>query len=194
MTPSVAPPPGLQSLLVTREEAARLVREARAGNADAWAQLVGAYERLVLAIAFNFRLGRADAEDVLQTVFFRLAQHLDRIRDPASVGSWVASVARNECVALVRRPQEVSIIDAIDDFGTVASPEEAVIAGERSVELWKAFGALSPECQALLTLLVLTEPQPSYEDISVALDVPIGSIGPTRRRCLDRLKHALDRT
>jgi len=181
----------VQSFPVTREEAARLVREARAGDADAWARLVAGYERLVLAIAFNFRMRREDAEDVRQTVFFRLAQHLDRLRDPESVGSWIASVARNECLALIRNTKPTTSTDALDDVAVDADPVDNVLARESSVELWRAFARLGPDCQALLTMRVLNDPQPSYEEISVALDIPIGSIGPTRRRCLDKLKQAI---
>jgi RNA polymerase sigma factor (sigma-70 family) len=173
---------------VTSEEAARLVREAQAGSSDAFAQLVGGYERLVLAIAFNYRLGPADAEDVRQTVFFRLAQHLDRLRDPASVGSWIGSVARNECLSLIRRPPAAPRSDLIEDVEATASPEEELLAEEYATELWHAFARLSPDCQALLTLVVLSEPRPSYDEVASACGLPAGSIGPTRRRCLDKLK------
>ena len=183
----------LRSPFVTRDEAARLVRPARAGEPEAWADLVGGYQRLVLAIAFTFRLGRPDAEDVRQTVFFRLAQHLDRIRDPESIGSWIASVARNESLAVVRAARSNAGEDALASL-SVEGPEAEVLASERSSELWQAFATLGDDCRTLLTLLLLEEPQPSYDEISIALDMPIGSIGPTRRRCLDRLKLALERT
>jgi RNA polymerase sigma factor (sigma-70 family) len=130
---------------------------------------------------------------VRQTVFFRLAQHLDRIRDPESVGSWIASVARNECLAIVRGAKANVGEDALASIA-VAGPEAEVLAAERSSELWQAFAMLGDDCRTLLTLLLLEEPQPSYDEISIALDMPIGSIGPTRRRCLDRLKLALERT
>ena len=77
---------------------------------------------------------------------------------------------------------------------SVEGPEAEVLASERSSELWQAFATLGDDCRTLLTLLLLEEPQPSYDEISIALDMPIGSIGPTRRRCLDRLKLALERT
>jgi RNA polymerase sigma factor (sigma-70 family) len=180
----------IQSATMTREEAARFVRGARAGDAEAWSELVAGYERLVLAIAFNFRLSRLDAEDVRQTVFLRLAQHLDRLRDPESVGSWIASVARNECLALLRRPAPGNIDEQHAD-PTVEGPEAGVLVAERNAEVWRAFDTISAECRALLTLLVLTDPSPSYEEVSAALELPMGSIGPTRRRCLDKLKDAL---
>jgi RNA polymerase sigma factor (sigma-70 family) len=166
-----------------------LVGAAAAGDQHAWNALVARFDGLVWAVARAHRLSGADAADVVQTTWLRLVEHLERLDDPERVGAWLATTARRESFKALKRaarqvptaPDEVPVpaIDGRLDAGLLAT--------ERDQALWHAFAGLDPECQALLRMLV-ADPTPSYDEISEALGRPIGSIGPTRARCLEKLR------
>jgi RNA polymerase sigma factor (sigma-70 family) len=167
---------------------AELVGAAAIGDQAAWDALVDRFSGLVWSIARAHRLSDADAADVSQTTWLRLVEHLGRLRDPESVGAWLAATARHECLRLIRHAGRFVFDD--DAFETADSdplPDALLIAGEREVALWRAIEALSDRCRTLIRVL-MTEPAPSYEEIAAALDMPIGSIGPTRARCLEQLR------
>jgi RNA polymerase sigma factor (sigma-70 family) len=174
---------------------AELVRAASKGDQRAWEGLIGRFGGLVWSVARAHGLSRADAADVSQTAWLRLVEHLHRLRDPERVGTWLASTTRHEALRtlrLARRQLPVgddAELDAgLERFGPpVDAPEAGALAAERSDLLWRAFAALPPRCQTLLRVL-MADPPPSYQQVAVAMDMPIGSIGPTRGRCLNRLR------
>ncbi|MGI8684384.1 MAG: RNA polymerase sigma factor [Acidimicrobiales bacterium] len=172
---------------------AALVRAAADGDQAAWDALVKRFSGLVWSIARSHRLGAADAADVSQTAWLRLVENLGRIRDPDRVGAWLASTSRNECLRVIRRSgrQVPTDLDADTDLEAdeaLAPPVDAgLLAGERDAHLWRAFSTISERCQVLLRLLI-TDPPPSYEEIGEILDMAVGSIGPTRARCLAHLR------
>jgi RNA polymerase sigma factor (sigma-70 family) len=165
------------------------------GDQSAWDALVAQYSNLVWAVARSHRLGNADAADVYQSTWLRLVEHIGEIRDGARVGAWLATTARREALALLRRSRrdlptsEVEVLDAMSTDGSI-SLDERLLRSEEHTTLWHAFGQLSGRCQQLLRV-VFADPPPSYAEMSAALDIPIGSIGPTRARCLGNLSSAL---
>lgn len=165
----------------------QLVEAARNGDAAAWRQLVEMHHRLVWWALTSYRFDRATAEDVYQTVWCRLAEHLDRIRDPEALPSWLVTATRNEALRKQRRAQReiVSDIPEVADLGT--RPDEAAEQNEEFANVRAAFDQLDDNCRHLLTLLMM-EPQLSYEEICEQWGRPIGSIGPTRSRCLERIR------
>jgi RNA polymerase sigma factor (sigma-70 family) len=167
----------------------QLIRAAAAGDQSAWNELVERFQGLVWATARSFRLSRADAADVAQTTWLRLVENLDRIREPERLAGWLATTARREALRHLRLHGRELASDEADLFESpVDDPlEVALLAEERDTALWRAFAQLSERCQTLLRLLV-SEDEPSYEAIGAALDMPIGAIGPTRMRCLDKLR------
>jgi RNA polymerase sigma factor (sigma-70 family) len=181
---------------VPESTAAALVLAANAGDQQAWDELVDRFSGLVWAIARGHRLGAADAADVCQTTWLRLVEHLDRIRDPQHVGGWLATTARHECLRVIRRSNrelpEDDLQTEYDATGEpVPSPESVVLTNERRTLLWQALNQLSTRCQLLLRALAAS-PQPSYAEVSAALAIPVGSIGPTRARCLEHLRRQLE--
>jgi RNA polymerase sigma factor (sigma-70 family) len=169
------------------------VRAAAAGDAAAWNQLVNQYDGLVWAVARSFRLSSSDAADVVQTTWLRLVEHLDRIEQAERVSAWLVTTARRECLALLRRqshqaPTPLGGVELIEDKAPAL--DHALLAGERDSAVWAAFARLSERCQRLLRILV-ADPPPSYEDVGLALDMPVGSIGPTRSRCLEQLRRII---
>lgn len=170
-----------------------LVLRARQGDQQAWNQLVERYTGLVWAIARSFRLNQADAADVNQTAWLRLLEHLDRLVEPDKAGAWLATVTRNECKRTLRRsgrevPSEhdEDLVDLRDE-----APDAPLLRDERHAELWESFDELPPRCQSLLRLL-MADPRPNYLEVAAALEMPVGSIGPTRMRCLARLRRITD--
>jgi RNA polymerase sigma factor (sigma-70 family) len=166
-----------------------LVRAAATGDQAAWNELVARFERLVWATARSFRLSRADAADVAQTTWLRLVENLDRIREPERLGAWLATTARRESLRHLRLHGRELPSDEADVFEAPSDDplEVALLTKERDTALWRAFVRLSERCQSLLRLLV-SEEEPSYETIGAALGMPVGAIGPTRMRCLDKLR------
>jgi RNA polymerase sigma factor (sigma-70 family) len=174
---------------------ARLVLAAREGDEAAWNGLVDEFGGLVWSVARAHRLSSADAADVSQTTWLRLAEHLDRIREPERVGGWLAATARHECLRVLRRSQrELPLGDDLPEpTGPPArSPAARLLAGERAALLWDAFEQLPERCRTLLRVL-MADPAPAYEEVSEALGMPVGSIGPTRARCLERLRRLATR-
>jgi RNA polymerase sigma factor (sigma-70 family) len=173
-------------------ELGELTRAAARGDEAAWNAIVDRFQGLVWATARAHRLSPADAADVAQTTWLRLVENLDRIRDPDRLGGWLATTARHECLRHIRLHGRELASDEADAFEASPDdpPELALLTEERDSALWRAFTKLSELCQTLLRLLVATD-EPSYEVIGAALDMPIGSIGPTRMRCLQKLRAGL---
>jgi RNA polymerase sigma factor (sigma-70 family) len=175
------------------EQMAELFRRAAAGDRQAWEELVAEYGGLVWGVARGFGLNDADAADVSQNTWLRLFVHLDRIRNPACVGAWLATTARRECIQLRRRARDIPHGDELpEQVSEGPVPSEAVLVDERDRALWSAVGDLPLRDRRLLRLL-MSEPAPSYREISAALRMPCGSIGPTRARALERLRRAAQR-
>ena len=169
-----------------------LVASARDGDVQAWDALVERYAPLIWSICRKYRLGRADADDVGQSVWLRLVDHLGKIREPAALAGWLATTTRRECGRLVRAAHGPhAVIYALDAENMADeqadAAEQEVLAAERHAALREAFTHLPPECQRLVAMLTADPPLP-YAEISTRLAMPVGSIGPTRSRCLDRMR------
>lgn len=177
------------------EPDATLVARARAGEATAWDALIERLANRVWAVVRAHRLDKADAEDVFQVTWMRLLTHLDSIHHPDRVGAWLASTARHESLRILRRSgRQVPSSDEYEfdvDDPLAVPAESGVLASERQAAVWTALGTLPAHCQRLIRLL-MADPPPSYEEVSRALDMPIGSIGPTRGRCLEHLRRRLE--
>lgn len=167
-----------------------MVLSARAGDGAAWALLVDRYSGLLWSIARTHGLNQADAGDVVQTTWLRLVERIDRIERPGSVGAWLAITARRETLAAMRRAatRGPALDEASVQAPVNAAPEEVTLARERLGQVAEALAALPRRCQVLLRLCAAA---PSYADLATALEMPIGSVGPTRARCLDRLLRRL---
>lgn len=173
---------------VSTDGPAELVERAAARDEDAWRELVDRYTRLVWHVIRGAGLSGELAADVHQATWLKLAEHIDRINNPAAVGGWLATTARRECIRVSQRAAREVPSDLGADIGPVREPlDRHLLEEERDAELWAAFSDLPQNCQQLLRLL-MAEPPFSYDEISVILDMPKGSIGPTRSRCLDRLR------
>jgi RNA polymerase sigma factor (sigma-70 family) len=176
---------------VQSSDVARLMRRAADGDRQAWERLVDQFARLIWSITGEFRLTESDAADVAQTTWLRLLEHIDRIEYPDRVGSWLAATARNECLrSLAARKRVVLSQDGAElDSEMTHAPDidERLLADERAQVVRDALSCLPGRWQRLLEMLMADPPVP-YTEISDQLGLPIGSIGPTRGRCLARLR------
>lgn len=174
-------------------DVADTVRRAADGDRAAWDDIVESFSGLVWSIAIAHRLSSADAAEVLQTTWLRLLENITRLRQPERLGGWLATTARNESVRVLREHRREIVTDDHDRFGedlaSGPTPEEIYIERDGDRELWRAFTQLPERCRTLLQLVVVVAPP--YTEVAAALDLPIGSIGPTRARCLRRLRRLL---
>jgi|SRR5271165_3452152 len=171
---------------------ASLVRQAAAGDKSAWERLVDQYSRLIWAMTRDFRLAEIDAADVVQTTWLRLLENIGRIEYPERIGSWLATTARHECLRHLTASKKVMLVDDHDvtfGYSREYQPDvdERLLAEERAQAVREALSTLSTRSQQLLQLL-MADPPVSYTEISDQLGLPIGSIGPTRGRCIERLR------
>lgn len=191
----IGPPIGIAAGSVMEAgSSAALLAAAAAGDASAWRTIVTQYESLLWSVARSHRLASAEAADVVQTTWLRLVEYLGSIRDADRLGAWLATTARHESLRVIRLagrvvPVEAATLDRVDD--TDPAVDERLLASERDAALRRCLSQLSPNCQQLLRVLAATPP-PTYLEVSAALGLPVGSIGPTRGRCLARLRTLLE--
>jgi RNA polymerase sigma factor (sigma-70 family) len=187
-----AAPSAEERLMHQPLEVDQLVEAARGGDPAAWDALVDRYLPLVTAVIRRLRLSPADADDVNQTVWLRLVEHLDRLREPRALPGWLATTARHEGLRLLKRRGRELVVDpggVTFDIAEVRDPGESLVEDLRSHALREAMLEL-PARQRELLLLLLADPPLSYEDISARLGIPRGSIGPTRARALAQLRRS----
>ncbi|WP_375484272.1 RNA polymerase sigma factor [uncultured Jatrophihabitans sp.] len=169
-----------------------LVQAAVDGSAAAWDAIVDRFGPLVWSICRRYRLSRADAADVSQTVWLRLTERLDTLREPAALPGWMATTTRRECLRTIAR-KDGEVLSPLDiDLAADSEqtdPARPLMEGERHDALLAALGELPEQARRLLLLLMADPPIP-YKAISAELGIPIGSIGPTRARHLQKLRQS----
>ena len=171
---------------------ATLLRAASEGDQEAWNAITDRFTSLLWSVARSYRLGSDDAEDVVQNTWLRLLENLTKIDTPEALPGWLATTARREALGILRRRGR-TVLTRDEDLGVdLADPastelDSALLEDERDVELWASFAKLPERCQQLLRVLMAVD-RPVYAEVSAAFDMPIGSIGPTRMRCLERLR------
>ncbi len=171
---------------------AELVRGALAGDRGGWEGLVRKYNGSLYAVARSFRLDQATIDDAVQTTWLRLVEHLETLREPEAVGAWLMTTLRRHISSILRSRRCCVVgLDGADLPDPDRSPEEKVTACDRDARLRAALGRLPVRDRQLLTLLMVSS-SPGYGKVAAELRMPIGSIGPTRARSLDRLRHELD--
>lgn len=174
-----------------------LVRAAAHGDARAFEQLVVRFGDLVWSICRTYRLTDADAADAFQLTWLHLLENLDRIRDPQRLAGWLAVTCRHECQAILRKSRssvsfEEEQLDRL--IGGGSPVDEPLLTAEQHAALWQAFQLLSEWCQRVLRALIIDadDGPPSYRLVAAELQAPVGSLGPTRARCLSQLRKLLD--
>lgn len=176
-----------------------LIRRCREGSAGAWHQLLNKYERLVYSIPLRYGLSRDDAADIAQITFTILIQSLDGLSEDSRLGPWLATVARRHTWRLLERNRREAASERLE--GTDIA-ESVVLLGRSdadSIEHWEltewldaGLSKISEPCRKLLLALYFQPERSSYAEVAERLDMPVGSIGPSRARCIRRLKQMLN--
>ena len=180
------------SIATADPEVVDLVASASSGDSRAWDALVDRYAPLVRSICRKYQLGRTDADDVAQSVWLHLVDHLDHIRNAAALPGWLATTTRRECWRVMRTsdtPQKI-IFEPNADLRRdeqCGAPDQRLLEAERHAAVREAVTHLPREGQALIAMLIADPPLP-YAEISAKLGLPVGSIGPTRSRYLDKIR------
>lgn len=173
------------------EHVADLVHRAGNGDEDAWNSLVERYLPLVRAVIRSYGLSGDNADDVSQTLWLRLVEHLKDIREPRALPGWIKTTTRNECIQLLKAGRRTVPVGAsVDPYALPQADrelDEDLLRAERHQALLQALAELPCHQRNLLILLAVDPPLP-YEEIARRLDIPKGSIGPTRARALRRLR------
>ena len=170
-----------------------LVTRAAGGDPTAWDEIVERYAPLVWSICARFQLSSHDREDVGQNVWLLLVEQLGKLREPAALPGWIATTTYRECLRVVTAARKserlgTGLDDALQFVDNTMIDEEILMA-ERNAALRAAFAELPTRCQQLLAMLT-SDPPCSYAEISDKLQIPVGSIGPQRARCLERLRRS----
>jgi RNA polymerase sigma factor (sigma-70 family) len=172
-----------------------LIRRCRKGDARAWRRLLDKYERLVFSIPLKHGLSRDDAADVTQLTFSILVQSLDTLAEDSRLGAWLATVARRHTWRLLARNRRESAEESLEPTEGAAlfggSDAETVESWELTQWLDYGLSLVGERCRELLLALYFQPEGLSYSEVAARLGVPVGSIGPTRARCLKRLKQVL---
>lgn len=171
-----------------------LMSAAAAHDQRAWRRLVRRFAPLVASVAHRFRLSAADVEDISQVVWLRLFENLDRIRDPAALPGWLTTTTQRESIRLLNRGSRWVCLDSIEQVadhprtGPVAPPVDHELLQRESVDVVRSGLKELPARQRDLLLLGVADPPVAYREIAARLNMPVGSIGPTRARCLAKLR------
>jgi RNA polymerase sigma factor (sigma-70 family) len=177
--------------MVEASDLPALVKASIDGDEAAWEELVHRHARLVMAVIRPYRLSAADAQDVSQTVWLRLVEHLANIREPAALASWIARTTKHECLRLLRSGGRTVPVDPLDcrtlDETANLDLDADLLEAERHQALRDGLAELASRHRELLEMLA-ADPPASYLEISTKLGIPIGSIGPTRSRILEKLR------
>jgi RNA polymerase sigma factor (sigma-70 family) len=181
-----------------------LIERCRQGDGSAWRVLVQRYQRLVYTIVRRAGLDDASAADVFQDVFSRLLSHLHRLREPDRLQAWIVTTAKREALHRLARARREPLWnpapgqDGDDEGGEAEAPQavdDAPLPDEALSELQqldllrRSFDRLDARCHALLAALYTQDPPPAYDAVAASLSMPLGSVGPTRARCLEKLRN-----
>lgn len=188
----MSPPDGPQEARMADEALLGVVLRGDADRADAWSELVARLTPSLYGVARSFRLDAGTCDDLVQTAWLRLIERADQLREPGAVRPWLCTIVRNEARKLVTRTRTVPVGDGWErqPAGRSEAPDLPIIEAEQATALRTAFAKLDADCRQLIQLTMI-DPPLSYDEIAATVGRPRGSLGPTRRRCLDRLRALL---
>jgi len=173
-----------------KETDATLIEACLQGEEEAWSVLVERYSRLIYSIPIRFGFPQSVADEIFQETCLALLEGMHTLQNYDRLSSWLMTVSRRSCIRRMRQKPEVEMDEDWETAVPANEPplETSLIQLEQEHLIHQALASIDPRCQELLTALFLTQPSPSYEEIANQLDIPLGSIGPYRSRCLKKLR------
>lgn len=186
----------------TQSSDSEIITSCLQGEASAWEALIHRYQRLIFSIPLKMRLSADDAADIFQAVCLKLYENLSKLREQERLSSWLITTTTRECWRLSARQRREAPADDLgnEEESDIISqlpanaplPDEERIALEQQQAVRQGIAALSERCRELLTRLFYQKEELSYQEIARQMEMPIASIGPTRARCLEKLKKLLE--
>jgi RNA polymerase sigma factor (sigma-70 family) len=173
----------------------RLVKECLAGNEAAWAQLIDKYKALIYSIPIKYNLPPQEAADVFQGTCVELLVRLPELREPRALPKWLIQVAHHECYRVKRLSQRVVSRDSEENSPEPETPpiaESLVQQTQEEQMLREAMATLTPQCHRLVEMLFFESPSRPYAQVAAELGLALGSVGFTRRKCIERLRRQLE--
>lgn len=170
---------------------AELIQRCVDGYHDAWCTLIDRYGRLVYSIPRRYQMSEADGEDIVQQVFTLLFRNLRHLKDCSRLSAWLITTTQRECWRQMRQDRGTHELPADIAASDSPSPEHVIRTLEQQFLVRRALEQLGGRCEKLLTALFLAPSEQSYEEIAQSLNMPVGSIGPTRARCFSKLEAIL---
>ena len=170
-----------------------LIQACLDGKQGAWDTLVERYQRLVYSVALKSRLSQSDADDVFQTVFISLYRNLAQLKDQDRLSAWLITTTHRESWRVSKRRGKTSSIDDANALEPVSVDPDELVATERQQIVRESLTELGGPCERLLKALFLGADEPAYDEIAKQLGIPVGSIGPTRARCLKKLEQIISK-
>jgi len=170
------------------------------GDLPSWDALIDRYQGFIYTLTLRMGVSAPDADDIFQNVCVSLFQHLGDLRDTSRLSGWLATAIRQEVWRLARRPRALPLSSLVEEGETeerrrgaapTLTPEEEVLKLEREHLVRQGLQHLSEPCKELLSLLYSEDPPCSYAEMAARLQIPLGSIGPKRARCLEQLRKIL---
>jgi RNA polymerase sigma factor (sigma-70 family) len=174
---------------------ANLIKQCLEGKESAWADLIDRYKNLIFSIPIRYGFSEEDSADIFQAVCMDMLAELSRLREPKALPSWLIQVARNKCFhrkQLLQRHPVQEIDDVDPPAASMGEPENLAAHAQQEQLLREALSELPPQCQRLVRMLFFEIPPRPYEDVAKELKLAQGSIGFTRRSCLDKLRERLE--
>ena len=173
-----------------------LVQNCLRGSEEAWSALIDKYKNLIFSIPVKRGFSPEDAADIFQAVCLTLVSELPRLREPRALPAWLIQTTSHKCFRWMEKSLPYADVKLQEEMLPHDSPmvsEEFLVELEREQMVRNALSALSTDCKRLVDLLFYQMPPPSYDDLAASLEIPKGSIGPTRRRCLEKLRRLLEK-
>lgn len=189
MSPTTAHSPDQIDPSISTFDDTTLVEACLQGNDQAWAMLLARYSGLIYTIPLHFGFSQNLAEEIFQEVCLTLLEKLSTIHNPQRLSAWIVTITRRLCIQTIRRKDLTVTIETLEEQPAEMEPvDEQLLRLEQQHLVRKALANLDERCQYLLKVLFFETVQPSYETIAAQFGLSVGSIGPNRARCLERLR------
>ena len=170
-----------------------LINACLKGNEVAWQTLIERHSRLIYTIPLRFGMSKALADEVFQETCLILLEKLGTLKDQQRLSAWLATVTRRACIQRLRSKPKVQLVELNEQIVSADSPlEDDLMRIEEQYQVHQALQRIDQRCQALLHAIFFEKPPRSYEEIAETLEMSVGSVGPTRARCLKKLRHELE--
>jgi len=190
--PPMSPPADIDQVNWEDVDDSQLIEACIGGEEQAWTALINRYSRLIYTIPFRFGFSKMIADEIFQETCLILLESLDSLQQTERVRSWLVTVCKRVCIQHMRQNKDVQSLDVVEIDGRFPELDSELIQLEQQYIVQEAMSRLPERCRELIKALFFKVPPLTYDEIVEALNISKGSIGPTRKRCLEKLHQELE--